>query len=348
MNHTTRVPLRRTLACLLAYTLTGAAFANSATTLTASVANAPTRSLCVFSVQGTQGELFGQMRDFAVAAQTQGVRLVPKAFVDERITAEDFKADQCDAALLTGIRARAFNSFAGSIDAIGGLPDYDALRTLISLLTRPELAPRMRQGPYEVAGIMPLGAAYIFLRDRRINSVEKIAGKRLAVFDHDPAQQMMAQRIGAQPISSDVSNFAGKFNNGVVDIIAAPAVAYMALELYRGVGAHGVVVDMPVAQLTFQLLIRHDRFPEEFSHWARRYFLDLFDPALQVVKTSESEMLFFFPPPDSDALRYQQLLQESRIALTDAGHYDLQMMRLMKRVRCSRAPDNAECSDARE
>src|SRR5690606_7250319 len=142
---------------------------------------------------------------------------------------------------------------------------------LISLLARPALAPNMRQGPYEVAGIMPLGAAYIFLNDRRINSVEKIAGKRLAVFEHDAAQLMMAQRIGAQPVLSDVSSFAGKFNNRVVDVIAAPAVAYMPLELYRGVGAGGVVLDMPVAQLTFQLVIRHQRFPDSFGAWARDY-----------------------------------------------------------------------------
>lgn len=314
----------------------------------AAQAEAPARSLCVFSVQGTQGEPFGQMRDFALAARARGVVLTPRALVDERIAAEDFKADQCDAVLLTGIRARAFNAFAGSIDAIGGLPDYDALRTLIALLARPELAPRMRQGPYEVAGIMPLGAAYIFLDDRRINSVEKMAGKRLAVFEHDAAQMMMAQRIGAQPVLSDVSNFAGKFNNGVVDVIAAPALAYMPLELYRGVGAGGVVLDMPVAQLTFQLVIRHQRFPDGFGAWARHYFLGLFDPAMRVVEASESEILFFFPPPDPDVERYRLLLQESRIALTDAGHYDRQMMQLMKRVRCAHAPENAECSDERE
>src|SRR5690606_18957879 len=149
---------RATLACALLCALACAAVR----------AEDAARSLCVFSVQGTQGEPFGQMRDFALAARTQGVALTPRAIVDERIAAEDFKADQCDAALLTGIRARAFNTFAGSIDAIGGLPDYNTLRTLISLLARPALAPNMRQGPYEVAGIMPLGAAYIFFNDRRI------------------------------------------------------------------------------------------------------------------------------------------------------------------------------------
>ena len=306
------------------------------------------QSLCVFSVEGAHGELYGQMRDFAVAARGRGVELQLKPFVDERIVAEDLKADQCDAALMTGIRARGFNPFTGSVDAIGGLPDYEALRVIITLLARPELAPKMRHGAYEVAGILPLGAAYLFLNDRQINSVEKIAGKRLAVFDHDPAQVMMAKRIGAQPVSSDVSNFSGKFNNGVVDAIAAPAVAYMPLELYRGVGANGVVLDMPLAQLTFQLLLRHDRFPQDFAGWAREYFLGLFDQAMQVVHFSENEMLFFFPPPDIDAPRYKQLLKESRIALTRAGHYDVQMMRLMKRVRCSRAAHEAECSDDNE
>ena len=31
---------------------------------------------------------------------------------------------------------------------------------------------------YEVAGVSPLGSAYIFVRDKNINSVEKAAGQR--------------------------------------------------------------------------------------------------------------------------------------------------------------------------
>lgn len=41
------------------------------------------------------------------------------------------------------------------------------------------------------------------------------------------------QAMGAQPVASDISNFFGKFNNGQVDIIACPAVAYQPLELIR-------------------------------------------------------------------------------------------------------------------
>ena len=310
--------------------------------------NAAPRALCVFSVAGAQGEPWGTMQDFAAVSAGWGAPVTLRPMTDERIAAEDLKAGICDAALITGIRARQFNAFAGSLDAIGGLPDYESLRMLITVLTRPELAPSMRQGPYEVAGILPLGAAYLFLNDRRINSVEKMAGKRLAVLEHDPAQRMMATRIGAQAVSSDVVNFAGKFNNGVVDVVAAPALAYLPLELYRGVGAKGVVLDLPVAQLTLQLVMRHERFPEGYGDKARQWLAEQFSPALRHVQAAEAEMLFFFPPPDADRDRYRLLLQDARIALMQGGFYHPRMMRLMKRVRCTLDPSQAECSNDHE
>ncbi|MBZ2190564.1 DUF6091 family protein [Alcanivorax sp. JB21] len=314
----------------------------------ASASAAPTRTVCVFSLTGVHGEPFDTMRDFALASHALGAPLTLRPVTNERIAAEEFQAGQCDGALLTGMRARQFNRFTGSVDAIGGLQDYDTLKMLFTALARPELAARMRQGPYEVAGLLPLGAAYIFLNDRRINNVSKMAGKRLAVLEHDPAQQMMALRIGALPVPSDVSNFSNRFNNGAVDVIAAPAAAYMPLEIYRGVGATGAVVDLPVAQLSLQLVLRHERFPADYANHTRAYFLDQFSRALRLVEAAEDEMLFFFPPPDADRAAYDQLLDEARIALTEAGHYDPLMMRLMKRVRCTREPDRAECTDDRE
>lgn len=308
----------------------------------------PTRTVCVFSLTGVHGEPFDTLRDFALTSQQLGVPLTLRPITNERIAAEDFQAGQCDAALLTGMRARQFNPFTGSVDAIGGLQDYDGLEMLFSALARPELSAHMRHGPYEVAGLLPLGAAYIFLNDRRINNVSKMAGKRLAVLEHDPAQQMMALRIGAQPVSADVSNFANRFNNGAVDVIAAPAAAYLPLEIYRGVGAHGAVVDLPVAQLSLQLVLRHERFPPDYAQQAREYFLGQFPRAMRLVHAAEDDILFFFPPPDADRYAYDQLLDEARIALTEAGHYDPLMMRLMKRVRCTRQPDRAECTDDRE
>lgn len=306
------------------------------------------QSLCVFSVTGAQGDLWNQMQDYALTMRNDGVALGLRPYPREQLVAEDLKAGQCDAALMTGVRARQFNAYTGSIDAIGGLPGYDAVELLFQALARPTAAGPLRNGPYEVAGLLPLGAAWLFINDRRVNSIEKMVGRRLAVLDYDRAQLLMADRIGVIPVNADITNFAGKFNNGVVDVVASPAVAYRPLELYRGVGARGVVVKLPVAQITFQLLIRHDRFPAGFGQASRTRFLDLFKPAMKVIREAEDDLLFFYPPPDQDRDRYRHMLQEARIALTGAGVYDRQMMRLMKKVRCRLEPAAGECSDSRE
>ena len=303
---------------------------------------------CVFDILGTQGPLYSLMKEYALQAHTWGASLEVRPYVDERVAAEDFKAGQCDAVLVTGIRARQFNAVVGSIDSIGALPGYAQEKLLLQTLARPEAAKLMVNGPYEVGGILPLGAAYLFLRDRHINSVAKMAGKKIAVLDYDQAQLRMAERIGAQAISSDVSNFAGKFNNGVVDVVAAPAVAYMPLELYKGVGTRGVVVKMPVAQLTFQLLLHRQQFPEGFGQHSREYFLHLYDPALRAVLEAEDQIMFFYPPPDGDAEKYQEMMREARISMTAEGIYDRRMMGIMKKVRCRLDPGNVECSDNRE
>jgi len=303
---------------------------------------------CVFDILGTQGPLYSAMKGYALQARAWGANLEVRPYVDEGVAAEEFKAGQCDAVLLTGVRARQFNHTVGSIDSIGAMPGYPQLKLLLQTLAHPEAAKLMVSGPYEVAGIMPLGAAYLFLRDRHIDSVAKMAGKKMAVLDYDQAQLRMTERIGVQPVSSDVSNFAGKFNNGVVDIVAAPAVAYMPLELYKGVGTHGVVVNMPVAQLTFQLLLHRQQFPEGFGQHSREYFLGMFEPALKAVQEAEDQIMFFYPPPDGDAEKYQEMMREARISMTAEGIYDRRMMSIMKKVRCRLDPGNVECSDNRE
>jgi TRAP-type C4-dicarboxylate transport system substrate-binding protein len=103
-----------------------------------------------------------------------------------------------------------------SLDAIGAVPSYQHLTQVIQLLARPEMAKDMVNQDYEITGIIPMGAAYVMVNDRRINTLAKAAGKKVAVMDFDKSQAMMVQRIGAQPVSVDLTSLAGKFNNGQV------------------------------------------------------------------------------------------------------------------------------------
>ncbi|HQX90123.1 MAG TPA: DUF6091 family protein [Moraxellaceae bacterium] len=48
--------------------------------------------------------------------------------------------------------------------------------------------------------------------------------------------------------------------------------------------------------------------------------------------------------PLADRGGYEKIMRELRIHLTKSGFYDPRMMTLLKRVRCKREPDAAECA----
>ena len=305
------------------------------------------RTVCVWDLMGANGDNYSLMKDYRIAAREWGVDVKLKAYSDEKIATEDFRVGQCDAAVITGLRAKPFNTFAGSLESIGSIPSYKHLKAVVATISSPKAASLMQQGNYEVAGVMPMGSAYFFLNNREIDEVGKLAGKKIAVFDYDKSQSQLVQRVGAQAVPSDISNFGQKFNNGVVDIIAAPATAYRPLELYRGLGVKGGIPDFVLAQVFLQVVIRQDRFPEGYGQQSRQYLSSQFDRILAMVQRYESDInpMYWLHIPDADRPRYFALMRAARIDLTKNGTYDKRMMSLLKKVRCQIEPQSPECSE---
>lgn len=313
---------------------------------TATANTAGKQILCVWDITGTQGDVFNMMKDYKLAAARWGGNLELRPYTDEKIASEDFKAGQCDAVMMTGLRGRQFNGFTGSLDSLGTMPAYEHVRQVLATLTKPGAAPLMVSGNYEVGGIAPMGAAYLFVNDRSINSVGKLSGKKIAVLDYDKAQAKMVQKVGAQPVASDITNFAGKFNNGSVDIIGAPAAAFKPLELFKGLGTKGAIVQFPLVQISLQLYLRKDRFPEGFGQKSREYMFSQYERAMKLVTAAEREIdkKYWMQIPAADQDKYLQMIREARIALTNEGIYDKRAMKMLRQVRCKITPAEAECS----
>lgn len=309
--------------------------------------------VCIFDPVGNNGPAIQYAKDMILEARRWNVFIEVKPYTDERVAAEDFKAGQCDAVAISTLRAKQFNPFIGSLDSVGSIRNYDQMRSVMRLLyTNPKVAPLMVNGSYQIAGVVPLGAIYVMVNDRKINSIEKAAGKKVAVLDWDKSQAKMVQQLGAQPVASDITNFSGKFNNGQVDIIAAPALAFRPLELYRGLGDKGAIYRMPLAMMTGSLVINRDKFLKEVPDLddkiqkIRNFAIGYLEQAYSLIEMVEKDIepRYWMEMSAADREKYFTLMREARLQLTKEGVYDPRMMSLLKKVRCRHEPSHAECA----
>ena len=316
--------------------------------LMSGTAVAESKTLCVFDPIGSNGPLYVQMKDYATAALAWGVEFSMKPYTDERIASEDFKSGLCDAVSVTGIRGRQFNPFVGSIDSVGALPNYDLLRSTVKTLSSVKAARLMKAGDYEVAGIFPGGAVYLFVNDRSINNVASMSGKRIAILDYDAAQIEIVKSVGASSVGSSIANMYSKFNNGSVDIAYGPGIMYEAMELYKGMEPNGGIIRFALAQLTIQVLIRSAEFPESYGQQSRDYVFSRFDHGTKILMNAEKKIpaKWWYDINDTDIANYIEMFRMTRIRLRDAGIYDGKMMTVLRKIRCRKNPENSECTAA--
>ena len=320
------------------------------TTLLVSNSAKADQTVCIFDLLGRAGESYKLMEEWALASKNWGADVKLVAYQKEEQADRDFKNGKCDAVAMTTMRSREYNKFAGSIAALGGVPSNDIARRAISYALDQRNAKRlvstMKGEKYEVAAIAPLGIAYIFVRDRSMDTIEKGIGKKFAYLHYDIAQKIAIERVGAIGVPSDISTFVGKFNRGEVDSIAAPAYAFKPLEIYKGLGKSGAMFTFPLINVTGNLIIRQNKFPEGFGQNSRAWSLRQLPKAMNTIRRLEAEIpaRYKLNVTAEDKLRYQKLLRDGRIELTERGIYDPVMMRVLKRARCTVERTNFECS----
>lgn len=308
------------------------------------------QQVCVFDLLGKAGESYKFLEEWALVSKKWGAQVQLISFQDEDLVDKAFQNDKCDAVYMTSMRARTYNKFAGSIDALGGVPSNKIAQKAVEYVLDPRNTKRMTttlQGEsYEVAGIGLIGSAYIFVKDRSLNTIEKAQGKKFAILHYDRAQRVMVERVGAVPVMADISNFIKKFNTGEVDVVAAPAYAYKPLEIEKGLGSKGAMLNFPVVNVTADLIVRPERFPAQFGEQSRQWFLQKIPQSFAMVQRLEAAIpsKIKMQLSKEDKEKYQRLLRDGRIDLTKQGVYDPGMMRVLKKARCTVERTNFECS----
>jgi hypothetical protein len=320
--------------------------------LGASPAQAESRTLCIFDPAGRSGDYFRFLGDYVLEAKGWGVDIELKPYTDEETAAKDYEAGACDGVVATGVRLQRFNRFPSTIEAIGGLPTYELLGQMIGTIAKYEsAAAKMTAGNHETVGLLPVGAVYLFVRDRNIDTVEELAGKRIATMDYDIAAPTMVDKVGAIMVPADLGSIGPKFNNGEVDICYVSSPVYEPFELWKGLGASGGVIRAPLAQATLQVLVNRSRFPEGFGAKSRKHFADRYGEALAMVQKTDAAIpdKYWIDIPPERSAKWDEMFLDVRVMLRDDKKaYDGTMLSVMKKLRCGAEASRAECALSRE
>lgn len=315
----------------------------------ASSAWAEERTICVYDPLGTNGPAYKAADSMRVEAKAKfDVDIVLKAHVEEKTASDDLVAGKCDGAAVTGIAARSFGLASATIEAIGALPTYSLLKTTIGYLADDRMNSMMVSGDYETAGIFPAGAVYLYVRNQDWRSANDLAGKKISVIRGDAAAETMVKEVGSSVVGASTATFGPMFNSGSVDAAYAPATAYEPLELYRGI-TNGGIIDLPLSQLTLQLVIKKDRWPEGFGSWGRKFAKSKFDDSKRIIDRAEAKVNDKrLSIPDADKPGYAERFLKVRLKLRDSGTYNSKVLGLMRRVRCAADGSRSECAEKRE
>jgi len=303
-------------------------------------------TMCAFMMMGEGGPEHQMLLDYQAAALNWGVKLELKSYMNEKIVTEELKAGVCDLANVTGMQARNFNKFTGTLGSPGSIPTYEHLKLVLDTLATPKAAKYMKQGEFEIVGIQSIGAIYLFTNDRTIQSVSDLAGKKMGVLDSMPEMRQMVADMGMTPVSSTVTNIFQKFNNGVIDVTGGPAIVYDIMELYKGLEPNGGILAAPLVQGDMQFVARASKMPEGFAQKSREYFAGNFESSMTLIRAAEENIpkKWWIPIPEGKEGELNAQTRRIRLAFRDMGVYDPKMLTLLRKIRCKLDATLSECT----
>lgn len=331
------LPFARTLRGLLATTLL---------LLSGSALALQPKTFCVYDPVGKSGPAISFFSDLKAKAMGWDIDLNMHPYTDEKVASNEFKAGNCDMVFLTAILALPYVPFGGTLGVTGGIVNEKQLNIVIKSLTNPKLGEHLVNGNYEVAGVLPVGAVYMFVNDQQIDTVAEFSGKKISVLNASPQAYLMAELVGASAVGTSLATFSGQFNNGTIDLLPMVALAYNTFELYQGLGEKGGIWDEKISYGMMEVLTHRDRFDAGFGQKMREYVLGRINDISKLVTDAEDEipLKYWMKTSPESVKELNDLKRKIRLILKEKDVLNPTALTMLWKIRCSVDPQNAECA----
>ena len=301
---------------------------------------------CIWDPVGKTGPFSTFLQQAKPAAMAWGVDLQLESYGDEKVAANDFKSGLCDAVFLTNILAKDFIPFAAAFGAPGGLRSLEEVKILAASLNSPKVMELIKTPEYELSGLFPIGEIYFYLKDRTVTKASQLGGKKIIILNGDLPSTKFTEIVGGSPVHASLATWSGQFNNGNIDVMFAPTLAYNTFELYQGLGEAGGIVRYNILYYCMNMLVKNSQVPEGFAKQMRDHTLSRFNELESIVKKSDAEVpsKYWVELPDEEKLAYEEMNKRVRLELRDEGKYDPKAVTLLWKIRCKVNPSAKECS----
>lgn len=300
---------------------------------------------CAYDPIGSQGDITRRLNDIRLYAQQYQVKFKVVTYQKEQQAIQAFDDGKCSGLAASNFNTYRYNQFMGSTAGIGLIPNNRTAKSFLQLLNHPTIEKRLVSKNYEAIGMIPIGTAYMVLKNKNLSRVAQIRNQRIGVLPNNPPQQALVRSVGAQPVYVDLSNAIAQFKQNKIDIIAAPVYGLLPYNLQKEFGPDTQVINFPLAYFGVNLIIMPQAYPANFGRKIRGWFVQNSQLLTNRATQWENHLPAYYWVDVSfyEKQSYDVMVAKIRNQYVLSGYYDAYFVQLMKRLRCMDDPRYFEC-----
>ena len=300
---------------------------------------------CAYDPIGSQGDITRRLNDIRLYAQQYQVKFKVVTYQKEQQAIQAFDDGKCSGLAASNFNTYRYNQFMGSTAGIGLIPNNRTAKSFLQLLNHPTIEKRLVSKNYEAIGMIPIGTAYMVLKNKNLSRVAQLRNQRIGVLPNNPPQQALVRSVGAQPVYVNLSNAIAQFKQNKIDIIAAPVYGLLPYNLQKEFGPDTQVINFPLAYFGVNLIIKPQAYPTNFGRKIRGWFVQNSQLLTNRATQWENHLPAYYWVDVSfyEKQSYDVMVAKIRNQYVLSGYYDAYFVQLMKRLRCMDDPRYFEC-----